>query len=571
MKSAAYTIYLFLILIGISSCTGDFLEVFPEDEYTTDVVYQSETDMILAVNGLYTYLPLLDADRGEPRLWFWTDDGWRRRGRFGADLLWFTEESDNVFNFFRYDGIRQCNEVIARIPGADFSTTGIVERLNSEARFIRALLYERMVFFYGDVPLVTEPKGPDFFPSRDARIDVFEFVISELESISTLLPESYDATEQGRITKWAALALLARANLNAIGWHPDPAALYDEAEKACQQIIDSGTFTLDQGAEGFSRLFTTDSDFDGSHASSAVLLSRVYIEGELFFDDFARKCLPRGSYQGFGDGSGNNQGQFGATWNLIRSFQTIDGLAPVDALGSTYLEERPYDGMDPRLHASLILPGDVLQSVDGGGTGYYAFQPHPDLTQYPQDAITAQTGIETGYLIRKYSGLGVENDSSLIYDNPRVAHSDYKIIRYAEVLLMMAECRAADNSNEAFGYINMVRNRVGMPDYNSIADVPLSLISGSTGNALIDAVLLERRYEFAGEGTQRMADIWRYRLGDQVFGLVEGISTDPSRPGALNGDRFSDVEKVWQERNYLFPLPQSAIDINPNLTQNPDW
>ena len=571
MRILKYLVFLFIISIAFSACTDEFLEVFPEDEYTTDVVYQSETDMILAVNGLYTYLPPLDADRGEPRLWFWTDDGWRRRGRFGADLRWLTNESDNTFNFYRYDGIRQCNEVIDRIPDATFTTTGLANRLTAEARFIRALLYERMVFFYGDVPLVTQPQGADFFPSRDARVEVFEFVVSELEELATTLPESYDSDEQGRSTKWAALALLARANLNAIGWHPSPEKLYDDAENACRQIIDSGTFSLDEGVLGFSRLFTSDSDFDGSHPSTGVILSRVYIPGELFFDDYANKCLPRGSYQGFGDGAGNNQGQFGATWNLIRAFQTINGEAPEDALGTSYFEESPYENMDPRLGASFILPGDALQSVDGGGTGYYTFNPHPDLTPFPQDAITSRTGIETGYLIRKYSGLGVENDSTIVYDNLGVAHSDFKIIRYAEVLLMMAECRAADNSDEALQYINIVRNRVGMPNYNSIADVPLSLINGTSGNDLIDAVLLERRYEFAGEGTHRMADIWRYRLGDQVFGLVEGISTDPNRPGALTGERFSDVEKVWDERNYLFPLPQSAIDINQNLTQNPGW
>ena len=571
MKTLAYGILLFIMAIVLCGCTEEFLDVFPEDEYTTDVVYQSETDMILAVNGLYAFLPKLDADRGEPRLWFWTDDGWRRRGRFGADLLWLTNESDNVFNFFRYDGIRQCNEVISRIPSAAFETPGIGTRLTGEARFIRAMLYERMVFFYGDVPLVTKPQGPDFFPSRDARIAVFEFVTGELAELATLLPESYPAGEQGRITKWAALALLARANLNAIGWHPNPAVLYDAAELACRQIIDSGAFTLDEGIEGFARLFTSDSDFDGSHASSAVILSRVYIPGELFFDDFANKCLPRGSYQGFGDGTGNNQGQFGATWNIIRSFQTIDGLAPAEALGTSYFEETPYENMDPRLRATFILPGDALQSVDGGGAGYYHFQPHPELTLYPQDAITARTGIETGYLIRKYAGLGVENDSTVVYDNLGVAHSDYKIIRYAEVLLMMAECRGADNSAEALDYINMVRNRSGMPGYNTIADVPLSLISGTTGNDYLDAVLLERRYEFSGEGTQRMADIWRYRLGDQVYGPVEGISTDPARPGALTGERFTTIEKVWNERNYLLPIPQSAIDINANLTQNPGW
>ena len=90
----------------------------------------------------------------------------------------------------------------------------------------------------------------------------------------------------------------------------------------------SGQFALDDGIKGFSRLFTPESDFGGSNPSTGVLLARVHIEAELFAGDFSRKCLPRGSYQGFGDGSGNNQGQFGTNWNLIRSFQTINGKTP---------------------------------------------------------------------------------------------------------------------------------------------------------------------------------------------------------------------------------------------------
>lgn len=560
------------MILMLSSCdTDEFLDVYPEDQYTTDVVYQSEADMILAVNGLYNFLPALDADRGEQRLWFWTDDGWRRKGRFGADLNWSAERGDTWFNFYRYDGIWQCNEVISRIPNSSFDTEGIDIRLAAEARFIRALLYERMLFLYGDIALVTEPQGADFFPSRNNRIEVFEFVVEELSEISNQLPDIYNNNELGRITKWAALALLARTHLDAIGWHQDVASQYEAAEAACSQIINSSQFNLDEGIIGFSKLFTPESDYGGSTPSSGVILSRVHIEGELFTGDFSRKCLPRGSYQGFGEGAGNNQSQFGTTWNMIRSFQTIDGLMPAEAIGSTYSEEQPYENMDPRLKASFILSGDALQRVDGIGNTYYNWMPHPDLSIFSADAIDNETGIETGYLVRKYSGLGVENDSTIVYDNPRSAHADYKIIRYAEVLLMMAECLAAKSSSEALGYINMVRNRVGMPSYNSISDVPLDLCNGRTGNDLLDAVLLERRYEFAGEGFQRMADIWRYRLGSQVYGDVEGISTDAQRPGALTGERFFAETRIWDERNYLLPLPQAALNSNPNLNQNPGW
>lgn len=571
MNFKKYTIGIFL-LISLWACdTENFLEVVPQDAYTNESVYQTESDMILAVNGLYTFLPFLEADVSDPKLWFWTDDGWRRRGRFGADLQWLSSEGETTFNFYRYDGIRQCNEIISRLPGVDFQTADLERRLEAEARFIRAMLYERMLFFYGDVSLVTEPQGPDFLPARTPRLEVFEFVNAELEEIVNFLPESYELSEQGRITKWAARALQARANLDALAWHPERASLYDQAELACKDIIDNGGFSLDEGIKGFSRLFTIESDYTGSQASNAVILSRVYVEGELFYEEMSNKCLPRGSYQGFGDGAGNNQAQFGATWNLISSFQTINGKAPTDELGTVYSEERPFENMDPRMKASFILPGDALQTVDGGGAVYYNWQPHPDLSVFPQDAIGNRTGIETGYLIRKYSGLGIDNDSTIVYDNPSRAHADYKIIRYAEVLLMMAECLAADNNVQALDYVNEVRLRAGMPVYTSLADVPLSLRSGTTGNDLIDAVLLERRYEFAGEGFQRMSDIWRYQLGDQVFGLVEGISTDPARPGALSGDRFIATEKVWQDKFYLFPLPQTALGLNPNIENNPGW
>jgi hypothetical protein len=182
--------------------------------------------------------------------------------------------------------------------------------------------------------------------------------------------------------------------------------------------------------------------------------------------------------------------------------------------------------------------------------------------------------MDTGYLIRKYAGLSLEDNITLTYSNSHMGHADYKIIRYAEVLLMLAETLAADNDPEALDYVNMVRNRAGMPSYASIGDVPTSVMNGTTGNALIDAVLLERRYEFTGEPNQRMYDIWRYKLGDQVYGPVEGMPVDPALPGDLVGPRttFANTTKVWDEKYYLLPIPQQALDVNPNLLpNNPGW
>lgn len=576
MKKNILFIIVCLFLVTTACDTDQFLDKGPLDEYTSSSVFKTEADMIIATNYLYTFLPVMDQRRGENRLWLYTDDGWRRNGgNERANLNWVASDASTPnerLNFYRYNDIRHCNELIARIPDAEFTTPGIAERIEAEARFIRAMLYERMAFLHGDVPLVTEPQGLDYYPSREGqRQVVFDFVISELSDVAKVLPASYGTNDEGRITRWAALAMQARAYLNALGWHSNPTAMYDGAEAACLEIINNSGMALDDGIDGFRKLFMPDSDFAGSSSSTASVLSRVHIDNLLPYTEMSYKCLPRGAYFGTGDGAGNNQAQYGATWNIVQAFQTINGLAPVD--DDTYDPADPFTNRDPRLRASFILPGDMLQTRDGGGTGLYAYQPHPDLSTVNADRGDRNTGMDTGYLLRKYVGLSLDDNITLTYLNTRRGHADLKVIRYAEVLLMMAEALAADNNPEALDYINRVRNRVGMPSYNSVGDVPTSVMNGSTGNALIDAVLLERRYEFAGEAPHRFVDIWRYRLGDQVYGPVEGIPEDSALPGDLVGPRtrYANATKVWDDKYYLFPLPEQALDVNPNLTNNPGW
>ncbi|MEO9966724.1 MAG: RagB/SusD family nutrient uptake outer membrane protein [Reichenbachiella sp.] len=560
-----------VVTFANSCTTDDFLDQEPKDAYSTFSVFTSENDMIMASNHLYSLLPHLDQRYGESRLWLWTDDGWRRNaGREGSDLNWLSD--DAFLNFYHFEEVRDCNEFISRIADVTFSSDALSERLIAEARFVRAMLYERMVFVHGDVPLVTETQDLDFFPSKTARLEVFDFVINDLTEISEILPEQYENEDEGRITKWAALALLARANLNAVGWHPSTEKLYDDAEAACQEILTNSGLSLDSGVEGFRRLFTHHSDVGGSSPSNAVILSRNYIDVELPSGEIAVKCLPQGSYIGTGESADQNQAQYGATWNLVQAFQTINGLAPAD--DSEYDETDPFVNRDPRLTGSLILPGDQLQSLEGGGTGLYSFQPHPDLATVKEDQGDNNKGMDTGYLIRKYSGLSVDDNVTQEYTNLYLAHADFKVIRLAEVILMMAEALAADNNPEALDYINQVRERVGMPGYGSVSDVPTNLMNGTTGEILLDAVLLERRYEFAGEAPFRMLDIWRYRLGDQVYGIVEGMPVDAALPGDLTGPRttFANTTRLWDEKFYLLPLPQSALDLNPNLkNNNPGW
>lgn len=570
-----------LLSLLFSGCDkSDFLDRGPLDQYSTRSVFVSEPDMILASNRLYALLPLPSmTPDGESRFWIWSDDGWRRnRGIEGGGLQW-NSSSDFLAADYNYEEIRDCNELISRISDATFETPGLAARISAEARFIRAFLYERMLFVYGDVALVTEPADANFFPSRDQRQVVFDFVIEELTEIANILPDSYDSSDAGRATKGAALALLARTYLNAVGWHPDTQSLYNGAQTACLAIINSGTYQLDEGEDGFRNLFRSLSDVGGSNPSKEVIFSRNFVgeSEELTYQGLVNRCLPRGAFTGSGDGApGNNLAQYGATAQIIDAFQTINGLAPVD--DPTYDVNDPFINRDPRLRISFILPGDQLLFRSGGGIDFYTFQPDPGITNevndFPNDKVTHPQGQDTGYLIRKYAGLDPEG--RLEYINVERANADYIYLRYAEVLLMLAETYAA-NGNEAstLFYLNQVRARVGMPEYNGLVDVPTGSVgSGTTGNALIDAVLLERRYEFAGEAPYRWMDIWRYKLGDQVYGPIYGMPVLPAAVGSLDiADKSTTANdtRVWDDRFYLFPIPQAALDINEKITQNPGW
>ena len=133
------------------------------------------------------------------------------------------------------------------------------------------------------------------------------------------------------------------------------------------------------------------------------------------------------------------------------------------------------------------------------------------------------------------------------------------ILRYGDILLMRAEALIELNQNlaEAVSLINQIRRRVGMPE-----------IEMASQSVLREKLRHERRVETAFEGL-RYFDIIRWRIADKVKqGKVYG-----ARMKAVNEnmDHKYVEERFWEDKMYLFPVPQEAMDNNGNLVQNPDW
>lgn len=160
---------------------------------------------------------------------------------------------------------------------------------------------------------------------------------------------------------------------------------------------------------------------------------------------------------------------------------------------------------------------------------------------------------------------------------------DWVVIRYAEVLLTYAEAMNELHplSAESFDAVNQVRRRVGMPDLQNTD--PSKPTYCATQDELRKRIQNEWRVEFALEGGKRMWDIRRWGIAKEVLnapflGLkmkpVEGVVD--GKPAIVDyilyeGENIKLAGSHYEDHNYLLPVPQKEIDLNPKLTQNPGY
>lgn len=568
---------LFLVIaVGLSSC-DDFLTEEPQGAYSESSIYQTEADIRLLVNGLYRTVNGFSNDgsgfslRSEFVYLNFTDDNYNRLANKSTDLD-FASTSQVVQNEYdvRFTPIAYCNDFLAKADQAEIDPA-LLDRYKAEARFIRAYHYDRLNFLYGHIPLLEQTIALNEFPLRTNRNTVFDFVTDELMEIADDLPWSYSDNDLGRVTRGAALGLLARHALNGLSWYGDDAGLYEIARDAAGEVYNNGPYTLEPGAEGFSSLFTLDAENGG--AQGIIWTSNYDIATRSH--NYARMALPKGAFSGE---RVNNSHYITPTNKLVEAFQMSNGLDIRDP-ASGYDPANPWVNRDPRLDITIIRAGESIPQIGGDGVSpTYIFDAHPTVN--PEGGVTADDvsngGVgRTGYSFQKY----------MHYDfiTSQEDHIDYIMMRFAEIILMYAEAVAGADGNItlATSLVDEVRSRVGMPgvvdSYGAVNGV----------DDMIEIILQERRFEFACEGPHRYMDIKRYRLGEDLFvsgtGPGEGptVYGIPLGPGAvpdstvLEGDLDFSVKQVAGTRTfdpdtyYWWPLPQESVDRNPELLKDP--
>jgi starch-binding outer membrane protein, SusD/RagB family len=280
----------------------------------------------------------------------------------------------------------------------------------------------------------------------------------------------------------------------------------------------------------YKNLYTT-----AAENSSEVILDIQYIKGSLANDIF--KTL--------GQQSMSSSSLYVPTKVMVDAYQMTNGLG-INDVGSGFDPINPYNNRDPRLKYSVFVPGDVLPNGQ-------VFNPKPTSTT--GDAVGSTFTVSpTGFNVKKY----VNAEDLTTTTNCGI---NLILMRYAEILLTYAEAKIELNQLDPSVYtaINQIRGR---------ADVLMPAITaGKTQAQLRTIVRQERLVELAFEGL-RFFDIRRWRIAETVMpGKVFGM-TYVNPLGALTTVEVTGWLNYWDNKYYLWPIPQLEKDLNPKLGQN---
>jgi hypothetical protein len=527
------------ILVLFTSCNP--LDLAPTDKFTEENYWTSPEKANMVLNMAYSQMTNSDYFFSTEAL---SDNMYEGRGSSSEKAISSGQADASNGRFSNewkdcYAGIKTCHTFLENVDRIPVMDEQLKNRMKAEARFIRAYLFFRLTTWYGDVPLfekdltLSESKTI----ARTPQADVLAFVRSELDAILPFLPtkQEYADADKGRITSGAAVALKARTYLYSNDW----ANVVSTSEKLINST-EFGTYSLFSSYEG---LFLPENEYN-----SEVILDLEYVPSLRTWGNFY-------DYAPLSVGARVNA--LAPTQELVNDYITLNGKT-INTSGSGYSETDPYKNRDPRLSTTVVYHEFAWKKPDGSTQTIYI---KPGTAPNESAAVDEYKGqgtnsTSTGYYMRKY------------YDPTSLASMtsglNLILIRYADVLLMYAEAKnELGQMNEDIWNktVKALRARAGFTD-------PAALVypSGATKPQLQEIIRRERRCELASEGL-RIFDIRRWKTAETILnGFPHGAQYgDPSTD---NGYIRLDKRSFNKDRDYLWAVPQSEKDINPNLGQN---
>lgn len=528
-----------LFLVLITSCTklndtsynqiisSDFVPTAYDIPAITGAPYVDWRGLLLQWNTVYRAQEVSGDEMLTPaRPNGWVDGGVYRRIH---EHRWTTDD-DIVINIWTraYKGITNCNRIIYQVQTEQIPVAAEdVDPLIAEMKLLRASYYWILCDLYGNVPIVDSFDVPEgFLPQQNTRKEVYDFIVKDIiDNLPKVSVENNQVT-YGKFNKWAGLSLLAKMYLNAEVYTGTPQ--WNACIEACNTIINSGLFSLESNQKN---VFITENQ-NSKEIIFALPFDSKYVSEWNSFDVHMQTLDP-----------GNQK-----TYNL--EYSPWGGVCAVPQFISTFdtLDSRYIDNYikGPQFAAN----GDPIIASMGDWAG------KPLFFRNYVGGVDESEEVD-GFRLGKFEiAMGASNRLS----------NDWPLFRYADILMMKAECLLrTGQADAAAAIVTEVRARNFKNNPDKAVVTGAELMGGSTYD-----YGLRNHLESTDEGG---SDIQYGRMLDELgweFCQEARRRTDMIRFGIF-------TKKSWLSHSpngdyrALYPIPQSEIAKNSNLKQNPGY
>jgi len=570
-KKIITLIALFAALTIPLSCKKSFLTQTNTFSSTADATFQKSSDVVALVNSIYDSYQ--NSDLLKKSIWYYANFQTHDWYNYGADIVWnnyqITSDFGALATFWNnsYIGIARANAafgIIATAKAKGIVTPALADRLSGETFFLRGMTYYYLAGAFGGVPLELNAVTNGLTP-RSSQDDVFKQVVSDMQEAEKLLlsKSTLPTSDLGRATKGAAYGYEGAAQMWLKNYTAALAAFNNTELTANYHLLPN---------------FVDVHEFDHQNNDESLFEIQFDVQGSQSWD---------GGWQNGGE----------VAW--------IDDFSwPEEVSNFGYDYGNPglyysYQTGDLRRAATIIGPGD--QNISPGIiTKWGGIKGYPQVVsgfaagdgRYKDDSGNI---INTcGTLTRPWYGVSDQKRSGYYcakkWRDPQLTggtgnqvifgSQNQVLLRYAEILLDRAECKIRTGDVPGgLADIKLVRDRAWggtaptvMQDGVNYDGTPSAPITDP-----LQMVYSEYRHELTGEYSL-FYDLRRAGTGVAAAFIHQAYGTDatstplpypygPTADGQLHG--------VWRtslpDGRDLLPIPQVAIGLNPNLTQNPAY
>jgi len=593
-----YTIISLVFLL--LSCSDDFLDQVPEDRLTFDETFSKRNTVEQYLANIYSKIPnekwQLYAPQENAGVWRGASDeadfvfSWNRANNFNNGDWNATTDIVRVLWNNSYQGIRAASTFILNVDQCTDCSGERIKQYKAEARIMRAYYYYLLIRNWGPVILIgEEPYTANSDISglkRNTLEECVNYIVTELDQAGANLEGiDFRNSNAGRMSKPFAMFIKEKTLLFAAS------PLFNGNTDYADLVGQDGTVLIDQTYDQnkWAQAAEAAKDFIGEYVPGTFDLYREFSDGTLNPYLSTRNVLltewneeiiyarPRGAntYQyvvtpthtGYPE-EVRGSGALGVTQEMVDSYFMDNGRTITDP-SSGYLNngfsefQAPFDtqprntfnqwvNREPRFYVGVTYNNSLWLNRDFG------------------DIITTtwfygNSGIANGADNHSPSGYIVRKDA--ITGDRRNTNRSEVMFRLAELYLDYVEAlNEYDPGNpDILKYLNEIRQRAGIPRYGE-EGLPVP----NSQESMREAIRRERKIELAFENV-RYFDLKRWKLATSILdGPFHGMDIN-----AQEESNFYNVvtfeNRIFDNRHYLWPVPQYEINANPDLIQNPGW